>query len=140
MAVATGRLKLETQGGGQVVEITADILKQVDASRIQRGTVTVFLTGTTAGVGIMELEPGTVKDLQAAMERLAPRGAAYQHNALNTGETNGHSHLQASLFGQSLVVPIEGGKPMLGTWQRIIVMDFDSRPRTREIVVQTMGE
>ncbi len=140
MAVATGRLKLETQGGGQILEITPDILKQVAASKIQRGTVTIFLTGTTAGVGVMEMEPGTVKDLQAAMERLGPRGAAYQHNAMNAGETNGHSHLQASLFGQSLVVPIEGGKPMLGTWQRIIVMDFDSRPRTREIVVQTMGE
>lgn len=140
MPVATTRLKLETKGGGQIIEITQEVLRRVADSKIRHGIVTVFLTGTTAGVGIMELEPGTVKDLQAAMERLAPRGATYQHNAINAGETNGHSHLQASLFGQSLVVPVEGGKPVLGTWQRIIVMDFDSRSRTREIVVQTMGE
>jgi secondary thiamine-phosphate synthase enzyme len=140
MAVATGRLKLDTQGGGQIVEITTQVAKEVAASGIRRGIVTIFVTGTTAGVGIMELEPGTALDLQAGMERLAPREAKYQHNARNAGETNGHSHLQASLFGQSLVVPVDGGKAMLGTWQRIIVMDFDSRARTREIVVQTMGE
>ncbi len=138
--VSTKTFSLDTRGDGDVIEIGGEVAKGVAESGVREGIVTIFVTGTTAGVTIIELEPGLVEDLRAAMERFAPRGIPYQHNLRNPGEDNGHSHTRASLIGPSLVVPVKGKKPMLGAWQRIILVDFDSRPRTRQVVVQVMGE
>lgn len=137
--VVTRRLKLATKGEGHIIAIHDEVCRHVAESGVADGTVTVFVAGTTAGVTIMEHEPGLVVDLKAAMERLAPRDIPYQHNILNN-DINGHSHTQATLIGPSVVVPFVAGKLLTGTWQRIILVDFDSRPRQREVVLQIMGE
>ncbi len=138
--IVTQRFTMDTRGDGQVIEINDEVCRRVAASGVAEGIVTVFVTGTTAGVTIIEHEPGLVEDLRAAMERFAPREIPYQHNLRNPGEDNGHSHTRAALIGPSLVVPVAGRRPTLGRWQRIVLVDFDSRPRTRELVVQVMGE
>lgn len=137
--ITTQRLRLETQADGQVIDLTDEVAKGVAGSAITDGTVTVFVTATTAGVTIMEYEPGLVQDLKQVMERLFPRSAIYQHNIINH-DNNGHAHTQATFIGPSLVVPVAGSRPMLGTWQRIVLVDFDSRPRNREVILQIMGE
>ena len=137
--IVTNKVTLATRGDCHVIDISDEVSREVTASGLADGIVTVFVTGTTAGVAIVEYEPGLVEDLQSAMERLIPRGIPYQHNILNHDD-NGHAHTQATLIGQSLVVPFSGKKPLLGTWQRIVMVDFDSRPRNRDIVVQVMGE
>ena len=137
--VVTSRLELSTRGDGQVVDLSEEMKHRVAESGVAAGTVTVFVTATTASIGIMEHEPGLVTDLKAAMDRLVPRDLTYQHNVLNN-DTNGHSHTRASLMGPSLVVPVAGGRPLLGTWQSVVLVDFDSRSRTREVVFQVMGE
>ena len=137
--IVTGKVSLDTEGDCQVIDITEEVVRQVAQCGLTGGIVTVFVAGTTSGVAVIEYEPGLVMDLQTAMERLIPRGIPYQHNILNQDD-NGHAHTQATLLGPSLVVPFIDKKPSLGTWQRIVVVDFDSRPRTREVVVQMMGE
>ena len=137
--IVTERFSLSTHGDGQVIEINDHVKRYVAASKVKAGIVTVFVTGTTAGVCIMEHEPGLVEDMDAAMERLIPRAITYQHNVRNNDD-NGHSHTRAVLMGPSVVIPVADGKPMLGTWQRVVLIDFDSRPRTRDLVVQVMGE
>ena len=137
--IVTGKVSLDTEGDCQVIDITEEVVRQVAQCGLAGGIVTVFVAGTTSGVAVIEYEPGLVMDLQTAMERLIPRGIPYQHNILNQDD-NGHAHTQATLLGPSLVVPFIDKKPSLGTWQRIVVVDFDSRPRTREVVVQMMGE
>ena len=137
--VVTKRLNLPTEGNGQVVNLNDAVTRQVAASAITQGTVTIFVTATTAGVTIMEHEPGLVQDLKTTMDRLIPRSLTYQHNVLNN-DVNGHSHTQAIMIGPSVAVPVIDGKPLLGTWQSIVLIDFDARPRNREIVLQIMGE
>lgn len=137
--IVTKRISVASQGDCQIIDINDEVCRQVAQSGVANGIVTVFVLGTTAGVAIMEFEPGLVSDLQAAMERLAPRGLPYQHNILNNDD-NGHAHTQATFVGPSMVVPFSARKPLLGTWQRIILVDFDSRPRTREVILQIMGE
>lgn len=137
--VVTKQLTLQTGGDGQVVDVTAQVEKIAGEARVAEGLLTVFVKGTTAAVVMMELEPGLVLDLRGALQRLFPRELTYQHNVLNN-DTNGHSHTAATLLGPSLVIPVTQGKPMLGTYQRIIVLDLDSRPRERQVVVQLLGE
>ena len=137
--IVTKRLRLETQGGGQVIPLNGEVVKQAHGAGVGEGIVTVFVQGTTAGVAIMEYEPGLVLDLDTAMERLFPQGIEYRHNTLNADD-NGHSHTRATLIGPSLVVPIAGHQPLLGVWQEIVLIDFDSRPRSRDLVLQFMGE
>ena len=137
--IVTKRLNLPTEGNGQVVNLNDAVTRQVAASAITQGTVTIFVTATTAGVTIMEHEPGLVQDLKTTMDRLIPRSLTYQHNVLNN-DVNGHSHTQAIMIGPSVAVPVIDGKPLLGTWQSIVLIDFDARPRNREIVLQIMGE
>ncbi len=137
--IVTKSFPMQTQGDGQVIEISEAVGQRVAESGVTEGIVTVFVTGTTAGVMIMEHEPGLVDDFGAVMERLVPRDIPYQHNIRNNDD-NGHSHTRACLLGPSLVVPVAQRRPLLGAWQRIVLVDFDSRPRAREVIVQVMGE
>ena len=108
-------------------------------SGLKNGTVTVFVTGSTAGVTTIEYEPGLVADIKEAFERIAPKGITYAHNE-TWGDGNGYSHIRASLLGASLVVLFTDFKMALGTWQQIVLIDFDNRPRKRDVLVQVMGE
>ena len=137
--IVTRELTLLTEGEGQIIEIDGEVKRHVAESGVNSGIVTVFVSGTTAGVTVMEHEPGLVADLHTLMERLAPREETYQHNILNQDD-NGHSHTRATVIGPSIVVPFASSTPLLGTWQRIVVVDFDSRPRTRQVIMQVMGE
>ena len=138
MTVHTGLLRLETEGEGQIVDLTEGVLAVVRQSEVSHGAVTVFVTGSTAAVTTMEYEPGGIQDLQTTLERLAPRAGDYAHNVMN-GDDNAHAHLRASLVGPSETVPLVGGRLMLGTWQQIVLLDFDTRPRRREIHVQIVS-
>ena len=142
MTVHTGLLRLETEGEGQIVDLTEGVLAVVRQSDVSEGLVSVFVTGSTAAVTTMEYEPGGVQDLREALERLVPRarpgGGEYAHNALNTDD-NAHSHLRASLLGPSETVPLVGGRLVLGTWQQLVLIDFDDRPRQREVHVQIVS-
>jgi secondary thiamine-phosphate synthase enzyme len=137
--ITTGQITLHTRGDGDIVDITREVAEAVAGSEINSGTVTVFIAGSTAGVTTVEYEPGLVADLQNFWERIAPRDIEYQHDR-RWHDGNGHSHVRASLLGASLVVPFQKGQLILGTWQQIIVVDFDNRARSRQVVLQIMGE
>jgi secondary thiamine-phosphate synthase enzyme len=138
VTVHTGLLRLETEGEGQIVDLTEGVLAVVHQSEVTHGVVSVFVTGSTAAVTTMEYEPGGVADLQALVERLVPRAGTYQHNVLNHDD-NAHAHLRASLIGPSETVPLVAGRLVLGTWQQLVLIDFDDRPRRREIHVQVLS-
>ena len=132
-------LELETRGGGEVVDVTPQVREILGEVGLREGLVTVFVPGATGAVTTTEFEPGLQKDLPAAFERWAPKKMEYAHN-LTWGDGNGHSHVRASLLGPSLSVPVTQGDLVLGTWQNIVVLDFDNRPRRRRVVVQLLGE
>ena len=138
MTVSGGLLRLQTPGNGEVVDISEGVARVVAAADARRGVATVFVVGSTAAVTTMEYEPGGVADLRALLERLVPRAAEYQHNVRNHDD-NAHAHLRASLLGPSLTVPVVGGVPALGTWQQIVLLDFDDRPRERTVSVQVVS-
>lgn len=137
--VVTRRLTVSTQGNADLIDITPQISREVAGSPVASGTVTVFVAGSTAGVTTIEYEPGLLADFRDFWQRAAPRDIPYQHDRA-WGEGNGFSHVRASLLGPSLVVPLVAGRLALGTWQQIVVVDFDNRPRQREVVLQIMGE
>jgi secondary thiamine-phosphate synthase enzyme len=138
--VKTEQIQVKTQGNGHVLDITAQVAAAVTSSGLGAGVVTVFNIGSTAGITTTEYEPGLAKhDLQAAFERIAPEAGRYEHE--NTWhDDNGHSHVRASLLGPSLTVPFVEGRLTLGTWQQIILVDFDTRARARTVVCQILGE
>ena len=121
------------------MDITQIVQDKVSESGLKAGTATVFLKHTTAAVTIVEFEKGMVQDFKDVWSRLVPASATYQHNVLNNDD-NGHSHVSAAIMGPSLVVPFEDRKLMLGQWQKIAMVDFDSKPRTRDLVIQMIGE
>lgn len=137
--VITRQIALHTRGNGDIIDITGEVAEAVEASGIASGTVTVFIAGSTAGVTTVEYEPGLVADLQELWERIAPSNIEYQHNE-RWHDGNGHSHVRASLLGASLTVPFENKSLILGTWQQIVVVDFDNRSRSRQVILQIMGE
>jgi len=137
--VITKRIELHTKGNCHIVDITGQVSEEVLRSGLKDGIVTVFVPGSTAGVTTVEYEPGLVSDLQRLFDRVAPADINYRHN-LRWGDGNGHSHVRASLLGPSLTVPFAGKRLTLGTWQQIVFIDFDIRPRRRELVLQIMGE
>ncbi len=137
--VYTADRSVKTRGQGDACDLTGEIEGAVRASGLSAGTVTVFVTGSTAGVTAIEFEEGVVADLAAALERIAPRNSEYKHH-LRWGDDNGSAHLRAGLVGPSLVVPFREGKLLLGTWQQVVLLEFDTRPRTRRYVLQVMGE
>jgi secondary thiamine-phosphate synthase enzyme len=139
MAVETDAFTIETRGDSDIVDLTARVQEVVGRHRFRHGQALVFVSGSTAGITTLEYEPGLLEDLPAAFERIAPRGIRYAHEeAWHDG--NGHSHVRASLLGPSLTVPFQDARLRLGTWQQIVLVDFDNRPRRREVVVQLMGE
>jgi secondary thiamine-phosphate synthase enzyme len=137
--VVSHRRQLDTSGQGDAHDITRVVAAAVSASGATAGLATVFVTGSTAAVTTIEFEPGAVSDFNRLFEQLAPRGAEYRHH-LRWGDDNGSSHVRAALLGPSLTVPIVDGALTLGTWQQIMLIEFDTRPRQREIVVQIVGE
>ena len=138
MTVHTERLRLKTSGDCDIVDLTPDVESAVRSSGLRDGAVTVFVPGSTASITTIEYEPGLIKDLKRAFEELVPQGARYAHN--HGGDSNGHAHVRASIVGPGTVVPLDGGKLALGTWQQIVLIDFDDRARSREVVVQVTGE
>jgi secondary thiamine-phosphate synthase enzyme len=139
MPVATVLIKIITKGNDDVVDITLKVAEIVSGSKIKSGLVNVFVSGSTASVTTIEYEPGLVMDVKALGERLAPSDEDYSHND-TWGDGNGHSHIKASVIGPSLTVPFTGGKMALGIWQQIVIIDHDTRARSRDIVVQVIGE
>jgi secondary thiamine-phosphate synthase enzyme len=139
MKVRSSTIKIDTRGDTEVCDITGEVLRCVRGTGVAAGTATVFVPGSTAGLTTIEYEPGVVSDLTRCFDRLVPADDDYAHErAWHDG--NGHSHVRAALLGPSLVVPIEGCKPLLGTWQQIVLVDFDNRPRQRTLSVTVMGE
>ena len=139
MTIQTYTEELRTQGRTDVVEITGEVQAAVTRTKIRQGLATVFVTGSTAGVTTIEYEPGLVRDLKEAVERLFPENLRYAHHETR-GDDNGFSHLRASFIGPSLSIPIVDGKLRLGTWQQIVLIDFDTHPRTRSYLIQLLGE
>ena len=137
--VITRKISLHTQGYFDIIDITAQVEQQLTEANMDSGVVTVFVSGSTAGITTIELEPGLVSDLQRMWERVIPTNIPYDHDR-RWGDGNGYSHVRASLLGASLVLPFNGQRLILGTWQQIVLIDFDNRPRSREIVLQFIGE
>jgi secondary thiamine-phosphate synthase enzyme len=133
------RIRLDTKGAGDLINITDEIARIVRSSGANSGSMTVFVAGSTAAVTTFEYEPGLIKDMQELCERLVPSSRHYKHDE-TWGDANGFSHLRASLLGPSMVIPFEDGVPLLGTWQQVVLAEFDNRPRNREIIVQIIGE
>jgi secondary thiamine-phosphate synthase enzyme len=139
MSVVTMNVRLRTQGETDLIDITNDVGNSVRESGISSGIVTVFIPGSTAGVTTIEYEGGAIRDFREAIDRIAPRNIHYHHDA-RWGDGNGYSHVRAALQGASLTVPFSSSELLLGTWQQIIVVDFDNRPRTRDVILQIIGE
>ncbi len=137
--IATHRLEISTNGQGDARDITEKVAAAVAASDMRSGLVTVFVAGSTAGITTIEFEPGAIADLNGLFDKLAPREGEYRHH-LRWGDDNGSSHVRAALLGPSLAVPFADGELMLGTWQQIMLLEFDTRPRRREVVIQILGE
>jgi secondary thiamine-phosphate synthase enzyme len=129
---------METPGNGHIVDITAGVTSVVRTSGVDRGLVNVFATGSTVAVTTMEYEPGGVSDLQALLDRLIPSSGHYEHNVRN-GDTNAHAHLRAAVIGPSESIPLVDGQLALGTWQQVVLIDFDDRPRRRTVTVQVLS-
>jgi secondary thiamine-phosphate synthase enzyme len=137
--IHSGGIRLSTKGFGDTIDITDDVSKVVGESEVADGLVTVFCPGSTGTITTIEYESGIIKDLQRALEKIAPADAKYEHN-LRWGDGNGFSHVRAALLKPSLTIPLLGGKLSLGTWQQIVFIDFDNRERQRSIIVQIVGE
>ena len=130
---------LSSKGSCDIINITDQTHKVIEKSRIKNGIVTVFAVGSTAGITTIEYEPGLLKDIPKLMDRIIPTIGSYKHND-TWGDGNGHSHLRSALIKSSLTIPIVNSEMTLGTWQQIVFLDFDNRPRTRRIAVQILGE
>src|SRR6266540_746958 len=129
---------LDTQGDGDMLDVTPYAQKAVDNSGLADGLCTVFIAHSTCGMTTIECEPGANADLNTVLERVAPQDQAWRHNELNA-DTNGHSHVRAALIGPSVVIPFRAGELLVGTWQKIVCIDFDDRPRSRKLVIQLLG-
>jgi secondary thiamine-phosphate synthase enzyme len=134
----TGQLRFSTEGDGDVIDLTEGVQSVLEASGVENGMVSVFVPGSTAAVTAMEHEPGGVRDLRSVLERLIPASGEYEHNRLNN-DTNSHAHIRAAIVGPSETVPVRDGGLALGTWQQLVLIDFDDRPRQRTVVVQVIG-
>jgi secondary thiamine-phosphate synthase enzyme len=139
MPIKTGNISLNTRGNTDIHDITREVTRLVEQSGLKSGTVTVFCPSSTSGLTTVEFEPGAVADLKRMFEELIPSNRDYAHNA-TWDDGNGHSHMRAALLGPSITVPFIEKTLTLGTWQQIIYVDFDVRPRRRDLVVQMVGE
>jgi secondary thiamine-phosphate synthase enzyme len=139
MHVKLNHIFLTTQGNTDIIDITQKVIECVDSSTLSNGLVTIFCPSSTSGVTTLEYEAGVQQDLKRLFNEIAPIEYDYQHNeAWHDG--NGHSHIRAAILKASLTVPLTEGRMTLGTWQQIVYIDFDTRPRKREIIVQIIGE
>ncbi|KAF5410385.1 MAG: hypothetical protein C5S43_04870 [Candidatus Methanocomedens sp.] len=139
MKIINEHITFDSKGHSDIIDITRQVQQKVSSSGLHNGSVLVFVPGATGSVTTIEYEPGLIADMQDALERLAPQGLEYDHN-LKWGDGNGHSHIRASMLGPSMVVPFIDGQLTLGTWQQIIFIDMDNRPRSRELILQITGE
>jgi len=137
--IVTERISLESKGHCDIIDITPEVQQRLAETDISDGTVNLFISGSTAGITTIEFEPGLISDFKKMWERNIPQDIPYEHDRA-WGDGNGHSHVRASLLGASLVIPFSDRRLTLGTWQQIVVVDFDNRARSRQIVVQIMGE
>ena len=137
--VTTKKISLQSKGHCDIIDITPEVEQKLGETDISDGTVTLFVTGSTAGITTIEFESGLLSDFQGMWERNVPTDIPYKHDRA-WGEGNGYSHVRASLLGASLVIPFSDKRLALGTWQQIVLVDFDNRPRSRQITVQIMGE
>jgi secondary thiamine-phosphate synthase enzyme len=133
----TGQLRFSTQGDGDVIDLTEGVQSVVAQAGVDSGVASVFVPGSTAAVTLMEYEPGGVHDLRAALDRLIPKQGDYEHNRLNH-DTNSHAHIRAAIVGPSETIPVSGGRLETGTWQQVVLVDFDDRPRERSVVVSVL--
>jgi secondary thiamine-phosphate synthase enzyme len=133
-----GLLRLSTRGDGHVIDVTEGVARVVRESGIGHGVAVAFVIGSTAAITTMEHEPGGVEDLQRLLDRLVPAGGEYAHNRLNH-DSNAHAHLRASVIGPSESVPVVDGRLALGTWQQLVLLEFDDRPRDRRVLVHVVG-
>jgi secondary thiamine-phosphate synthase enzyme len=138
MPLHTAELRLSTQGDAEIVDLSGQVQRVVDEAGVEEAQALAFVRGSTAAITTMEHEPGGVQDLRAMLERLIPTRGDYEHNRLNQ-DTNSHAHQRASLIGASEVVPVASGRLALGTWQQLVLIDFDDRPRQRTVVVQVLS-
>jgi secondary thiamine-phosphate synthase enzyme len=136
--VETHTHEIETTGQGDTKDLTPEVTHTLDASGIRSGLATVAVVGSTAAITTIEFEPGAVADLNTAWERIAPRHGRYEHH-LRWGDDNGSSHVRAAMLGPSLSIPFQDGRLFIGTWQQIVLIEFDTRPRRRQIVIQLTG-
>lgn len=140
MAVESHRIEVQTRGNSEVVNLTDQIAEVIRSGAIKNGTATVFVIGSTAAVTTTEFEPGlATHDLKAAFEKLAPEHGHYVHES-TWHDDNGHSHVRATLVGPSLTIPLIDHRLQLGTWQQVVLIDFDTRSRTRQLIIQVLGE
>lgn len=140
MAVKTMPLRIDMRGGTQIENVTKFVQDALAQAKVTAGIVTVFVKHTTASIMVIEDEPGIRLDTKTFWDRIAPAHPSWQHNEQNPGEDNGHSHLRGQLQGPSVTIPFSNGSLLLGTWQQIVVVDFDTRARTRELIIQILGE
>lgn len=139
MGVYYDEINIKTNGEVDIIDITNDIQNTIHKSKLKDGIACVFVGGSTGSITTIEYEPGLMKDLPRALEKIAPKGIHYDHHE-TWHDDNGHSHVRASLMGASITVPIRNGKLLHGTWQQIVFVELDTRPRNRNIIVQIVGE
>lgn len=139
MSVKTFGIKVSTEGDGDIIDLTAKVAESVAESGISNGMVLTFCPGSTGGITTIEYEPGLLKDIPEFYNKIIPSDVRYHHDD-TWGDGNGFSHVRAALTGASFTCPLVSGRLVLGTWQQIVLLDFDNRPRQREIVVQIIGE
>ena len=139
MTVVTKGITFQTRGNCDIIDITSQVAKEVQESGVNNGTVTLFITGSTAGITTIEYEPRLLSDFKNMWDRVIPQDIPYEHNK-TWGDGNGHSHVRASMLGASLTIPFANKRLTLGTWQQIVFIDFDNRSRSRKMVLQIMGE
>ena len=139
MTVVTKNITFQTKGNCDIIDITSQVAKGIQESEVSNGIVTLFISGSTAGLTTIEYEPNLLFDFKQMWDRVIPQNIPYEHNK-TWGDGNGHSHVRASLLSASLTIPFVDRRLTLGTWQQIVFIDFDNRPRSRKMVLQIMGE
>ena len=139
MKLVTKKVHFRTQGNSEIIDLTTTVEKYLESANLSSGLVNLFIPGATGGLTTMEYEPGLIDDLRETFERIAPEKIRYSHN-LTHNDKNAHSHIRASLIGPSLSIPFENAALQLGKWQQIVFIDFDNRPRRREVILQIIGE
>ncbi len=139
MKVHNSKIFVDTTDETDIIDISHKVKEKVLQSDVDSGNIAIFVPGSTAALTTIEFESGAINDLKKAIERIAPKDMNYEHDR-RWGDGNGYSHVRAALLGASLTIPVFNGEPLLGTWQQIVLLDFDNRPRRREIKIQIMGE